>query len=66
MRPWRARSASDFHTYELMVTPTELNELNSKVGELLRTYRAPTRADVPEGAQAVHVIYQAFPRLPAS
>ena len=60
------RSASDFHTYELMVTPAELNELNSKVSELLSTYRTPTRTDVPEDAQAVHVTYQAFPRLPAS
>jgi DNA-binding MarR family transcriptional regulator len=60
------RSVSDFHTFELVVSPAELNELNNKIGELLRTYRAPTRADAPADAKAVHVIYQAFPRLPAS
>ena len=60
------RSASDFHTFELVVSPAELNELNDKIGELLRTYRAPIRTGAPEDAEAVHVIYQAFPRLPAS
>ncbi|MEM7325375.1 MAG: winged helix-turn-helix domain-containing protein [Actinomycetota bacterium] len=59
------RSAGDFHTYELVVTPAELIQLNNKIGELLRSFRAPTRTDAPEDAQAVHVIYQAFPRLPA-
>lgn len=60
------RSASDFHTFELVVTPAELIELNDKIGEVLRAYRAPTRTDAPGDARAVHVIYQAFPRLPAS
>lgn len=62
-RAWR--TASDFHTFELLVTPAELDELNDEVGELLRRYRAPTRADAPDGARPVHVVYQAFPRLPA-
>ena len=60
------RSASDFHTFELLVTPAELTELNTKVAELLRRYRAPTRADAPGDAEPVHVIYQAFPRLSAT
>jgi hypothetical protein len=59
------RSASDFHTFELLVTPDELKELNAQVASLLRTYRAPTRADAPDDAEPVHVIYQAFPRLSA-
>ncbi|MEL6982840.1 MAG: winged helix-turn-helix domain-containing protein [Actinomycetota bacterium] len=60
------RSASDFHTYELVVSPTELNDLNTKIGELLRAYRAPTRTDAPDDAGPIRVIYQAFPRLPVS
>ncbi len=60
---WRA--ASDFHTFEVVLTPAELNELNDAIAELLRRYRAPTRADAPVDARPVHVLYQAFPRLPA-
>lgn len=60
------RSASDFHTFELLATPDELSELNGQITELLRRYRAPARSDVPDDARAVHVIYQAFPRLPAT
>jgi DNA-binding transcriptional ArsR family regulator len=60
---WRA--ASDFHTFELLVTPDELAALNGEIAQLLRTYRAPTRADAPHDAEPVHVIYQAFPRLSA-
>ena len=59
------RSASDLHTFELVLSPGELADLNDKIVDLLRTYRAPTRTDAPEDAKAVHVIYQAFPRLPA-
>lgn len=59
------RSASDFHTFELLVTPHELTDLNAKVAELLRMYRAPTRVGAPGDAEPVHVIYQAFPRLSA-
>ena len=60
------RSASDFHTFELMVSPSELVELNEKVAALLRDYRAPTRAETPEDARSVRVVYQAFPRIPAA
>ena len=61
---WRA--ASDFHTYELMISASELQALNEQIGELLRPYRAPTRIEAPGDATAVHVIYQAFPRLPGA
>lgn len=60
------RSASDFHTFELMVTPSELVELNDKVADLLRAYRAQTRTNAPTDTKPVHVVYQAFPRLPAT
>ena len=60
------KSASDFHTYELVVTPDELKRLNAKVAELLRPFRPAERNDVPEGAGSVHVVYQAFPRRTAT
>ncbi len=59
------RSASDFHTFELLVTPDELRELNNNVADILRDYRAPIRSDPPDDAAPVHVIYQAFLRLGA-
>ena len=59
------RSASDFHTFEVLVTPEELRELNDKIADLLRDYRAPVRSGPPKDAAAVHVIYQAFLRLSA-
>lgn len=61
----RWQDAADFHTFELLVTPEELAELNEQVAGLLRDYRAPTRPDPPDGAAAVHVVYQAFRRLGA-
>ncbi len=60
------QNATDFHTFELVVTAEELAELNEQVARLLRPYRAPTRTDTPHDAVAVHVVYQAFPRLGAS
>ncbi len=62
-KAWRA--ASTFDTFELKVSPQELTELTEKVAELLRPYRAPTRSSAPKDADAVHVVYQAFPRLSA-
>ena len=57
------QQASDFHNFELTVTPAELAELNEQVAALLRPFRAPARTDPPADAAAVHVVYQAFPRL---
>ena len=59
----RWQDASDLHSFELVVTPEELVELNEEVARLLRRYRAPIRVDPPEDAAAIHVVYQAFPRL---
>ena len=56
------RDASDFHNFELTLTAEELRGLNEQVAALLSPYRTPVRADAPEGAAAVHVMYQAFPR----
>lgn len=58
------RQAADLHTFELAVTADELRELNAAIAEVLRRYRAPSRGDAPPDAQPVHVVYQAFPRLP--
>lgn len=62
----RWQTAADFHNFELFVTPEELTELNDQIARLLRPYRAPTRVEPPEGADAVHVVYQAFPRVDAT
>lgn len=59
----RWQNAADFHNFELVATPEELVALNEAVARLLRRYRAPTRTDVPVDAAAVHVVYQAFPRV---
>jgi DNA-binding transcriptional ArsR family regulator len=58
---WQA--ASDFSTFELTVTPDELTELNEQVAALLRPFRTPVREHAPDAAAAIHVVYQAFPRL---
>lgn len=63
-RTWR--SAAEFHAFELSVSTDELRELNDKIAALLRPYRAPTRTDNADDARPVHVVYQAFPRLPPS
>ncbi len=55
------KSAVDFHTYELSVTPEELERLNAEVARLLRPYRSTERNTLPDAAP-VHVVYQAFPR----
>ncbi|MDQ3542965.1 MAG: winged helix-turn-helix domain-containing protein [Actinomycetota bacterium] len=60
------QNATDFHNFELVVTAEELAGLNEQVARLLRPYRAPTRTDSPDDAAAVHVVYQAFPRLDAT
>jgi DNA-binding MarR family transcriptional regulator len=60
---WRA--AVDFHTFELFVTPDELRELNEQVADLLRPFRPTEIRDASDRAAAVHVVYQAFPRISA-
>jgi predicted transcriptional regulator len=60
---WRA--AVDFHTFELVVTPSELSRLNAEVAHLLRPFRPADRGDAPDAARAVHVVFQAFPRMKA-
>jgi DNA-binding MarR family transcriptional regulator len=61
---WKA--AVDFHTFELLVTPDELKELNRQIADLLRPFRSAERRDASEAAAAVHVVYQAFPRVGAT
>ena len=59
---WKA--ALEFHTYGLILTPEELEELNAQIRQLLKPYRSGERSDAPDDAAAVHVVYQAFPRVP--
>lgn len=57
------QNASDFHNFELLMTSEELQQLNDAVADLCRPFRAPNREDPPPEADAVHVVYQAFPRI---
>lgn len=59
------KSAVDFHTFELVVTPTELQEINDQIARLLTSFRSGERHDGPDDTAAVHVVYQAFPRVSA-
>lgn len=59
------KSAVDFHTFELLVTPTELREINDQMARLLSPFRSGERHEGPADAAAVHVVYQAFPRVSA-
>ena len=58
--------ASEFHTFELLISPSELRRLNEEIASLLRARLAPTRSNAPDDAAPVHVVYQAFPRIAAS
>lgn len=60
------KSAVDFHTYELVLTPDEMNRLNAEVANLLRPFRPSVRTDAPANAGPVHVVYQALPRVSGS
>lgn len=57
---WKA--AVEFHTFELLATPEELNQLNERVAEILKPFRPTERENVSDSAAPVHVVYQAFPR----
>lgn len=59
------KSAVDFHTFELLVTPTELREINDQIARLLSPFRSGERHEDPDDTAAVHVVYQAFPRVSA-
>jgi hypothetical protein len=64
--PAEWREAVDFHTFELLLGPEELQDLYDQIAELLRPFRSTARRDAPSDAAAVHVVYQAFPRVGAS
>ncbi len=59
------RDSGGLNSYALTVTPAELNELVASIDTLLRPYVNKIRADVPEGARAVHVGLRAFLRIEA-
>lgn len=59
------QSAVDFHTFELIVTPTELQEINDQIARLLSPFRSGERRESGDDTAAVHVVYQAFPRVSA-
>ena len=60
--PAEWQDAAGFAAYGLRVTPEELAAIGAALDEVLRPYVGATREDVPDGARAVHVTVQAFPR----
>jgi hypothetical protein len=57
-RAWR--DAVALNTYALKLTPAELTELTAALDRLIRPYISATRAEAPDGADAVHLSFQAF------
>jgi DNA-binding transcriptional ArsR family regulator len=57
------RDAAGFATFGLLVSPSELAEVMSKVDAVIRPYIGLTRRDAPADAAAVHVSVQAFRRI---
>jgi DNA-binding transcriptional ArsR family regulator len=59
--PARWRSADQFSTYTLRLTPDELRTLGERIDVLLRPYITVTRDDAPDGAAQVHFGFHGFP-----
>ncbi len=56
------QDAAEFSTYELVLTPDELERLSRAVDDLLRPHRAGVKAGDLSASRTVHVVFQAFPR----
>ena len=56
------QDAATFGTYELVLTPDELERLSGAIDELLRPHRAGVKAGDPSTSRTVHVVFHAFPR----
>jgi DNA-binding transcriptional ArsR family regulator len=61
--PEEWQEAAEFASYGITVTADELSALTNAMDELIRPYITPVRADVPSGAERVHVTLHAFRRL---
>jgi len=59
---WRAAGA--LNTYSLTISAAELTELADQVETLVRRYVSTIRTNAPADAEAVHVGFRAFRRLP--
>ncbi len=57
------RRAGEHGGYGLVATPEELADLLARIDALVRPYIQPTREDVPDGAEHVHLALSAFPRM---
>ena len=57
------QDAATFATYELVLTPEELDHVSRAVDELLRPHRAGLKPTDPSTSRTVHVVFHAFPRM---
>jgi hypothetical protein len=53
---------AQFSTYELALTPAELDELGGKIDDLLRPHRVGVKRRPAKSARTVHIAFDAFPR----
>jgi DNA-binding transcriptional ArsR family regulator len=59
--PWQ--DAATFATYELHLTPDELEGLSRAIDDLLRPHRAGVKDGDESASRTVHVVFHAFPRM---
>ena len=59
------REASIVHTYHLLLTPAELEALESELDRAIRPLIAPTRVDPPREARPVRLHLRAHPAKPS-
>jgi DNA-binding transcriptional ArsR family regulator len=57
------QDASVFSTYELWLTPDELEQIGQAIDDLLRPHRARAKQTSDRAARTVHVAFEAFPRV---
>jgi DNA-binding transcriptional ArsR family regulator len=56
------QDAATFGTYELILTPDELERLSRAVDDLLRPHRVGIKTGDATTSRTVHVVFHAFPR----
>jgi DNA-binding transcriptional ArsR family regulator len=59
--PWQ--DAATFATYELVLTPDELEGLGRAIDELLRPHRAGVKDGDESASRTVHIVFHAIPRM---
>jgi DNA-binding transcriptional ArsR family regulator len=57
------QDAAVLSTYELWLTPDELEQIGRAVDDVLRPHRARAKQTSEPSARTVHVVFEAFPRV---